>query len=137
MLRQSLGFNGIRFDSPSLSFWCGRTSKSDKNGRVMPIQSWGKEVSWPILGRKLAILAKFFKIWTSNFVNFVIQIVIDRIIYSVIYTVNYHQLLNIFSINSLQFDNFCGRPLVPLTPSSRPLQANPLPLVRTSFMDDP
>ena len=38
-----------------------------KNDRVMQnIRSRGKSGSWPILGRKLAILATLFKISTSN-----------------------------------------------------------------------
>ena len=36
-----------------------RQNQMIKNGRVMPFQSWGKTASWDILGRKLAILAKF------------------------------------------------------------------------------
>ena len=45
-----------------------RMLKSDKNGRVMPIQSWGKMAFWPILGRQLVILDMYFEILTSNWV---------------------------------------------------------------------
>ena len=57
-----------------------------------------------------------------------------------LYTVicyNHHQLLNIFSINSFQFDIFqksCGRPHLLSTPLRLD---NLLILVRTPLMDDP
>ena len=68
-LRQGLAFiNGIRFVSPSQSSSVVERQNRIKMAELCPFKAGEKVASWPILGQKLAVLAIFFEIWTSNLI---------------------------------------------------------------------
>ena len=64
-MRYSLAVYTIWFVSTSWSFWCGRMSKSDKNGKVMPIQSWGKSGVLAYFGLQIGYFGHIF--WDMDF----------------------------------------------------------------------
>ena len=64
-MRYILAVDAIRSVSISWLFWCDRMSKSDKNDRVMPIQSWGKSGVLAYFVMKIGFFGHVF--WDMDF----------------------------------------------------------------------